>query len=81
MWIFTSYSTFFTGLRPCVLCDFGLCILEPVLYSVTLTIVHLDGTPVLSLHNIMGDLSPGILLAHSCTCYFIEHPILQRVGE
>jgi hypothetical protein len=30
----------------------GLCTLEPMLLSVALTIVRLDGTPILSLYNI-----------------------------
>jgi hypothetical protein len=54
------YLTFFIRLRPCVLCVFGLCILEPVLYSVALTTTHLNGAPILSLHNIRARRSPTV---------------------
>jgi hypothetical protein len=40
------------ALRLYVLCVLVYALFEPVLYSVALTIVHLNGTPILPLHNI-----------------------------
>jgi hypothetical protein len=52
----------------CVLCVFGPCILEPVFYSAVLTIVHLDGTPILPLHI--------TCVVRHCHCHII-HLLLQ----
>jgi hypothetical protein len=66
-WLARSRATLIYFVR------FGPCALEPILYSIALTIVHLGVTPILSLHSIKAvNTELGVCNSITMLCsYFI----------